>query len=63
MCGVMGDLIFLMNKYHIGIIFGVYKHFIAVHRIVSSVFGDMFHGAPIENGVYKVKVNGVMKFP
>jgi hypothetical protein len=48
---------FLMNKCHTsGTIGGQGKHFIVGCGVVSNVVGDMFHGVPIGDGVYKVEV-------
>jgi hypothetical protein len=56
-----GDLVFLMNKHHTsGTTNGQGKHFIARCGVVYGVAGDMFHGVPIGDGVYKVEVQGVM---
>jgi hypothetical protein len=49
----------LMNKHHIpasGIFSSNGKRHIAANGVVSSVAGDMFHGAFITDGVYKVEV-------
>ncbi len=52
------DLVFLLSKHHITTI-GT-KHHIATNGIVFGVASNMFHGVVIEDGVYKVKVHGVM---
>ncbi len=51
-----------MNKHHIlanGIVLGNDKRHIATNGVISGVVGDMFHGALIADGVYKVEVQGV----
>jgi hypothetical protein len=33
---------------------------LVAHAVVSRVIGDLFHGAQIANGLYKVEVSGLM---
>jgi hypothetical protein len=55
----ISEQMLLMNKHHIlanGIVLGNDKRHIATNGVISGVVGDMFHGALIADGVYKVEV-------